>query len=288
MHSDSLRYPIGIVVALVLAGACSSGTSPSTIPQPSPSATLSPAPAPTPTAASCPLGYGTGHFTCQGDPAPGLVGSVDGAIDKLVQDKPGLFDLQNPSGDHGFLVRDADAFYAGVMGNLAANGLCSQLDFPKETLSVKSDNTYSEDYHLLTSQSRIRWGIKAYVVSCTPANFPLTPDQAVARVTVSFYGVQCANQDGPNAALNLVPMGCRGAATATPKDAIGHDVPYTNHSLDIQWFWRDGEGTVATGVQDTAQPFNFLVYGVHVGTFSVCATVSGKTGCLNGQVIPAQ
>ncbi len=65
-------------------------------------------------------------------------------------------------------------------------------------------------------------------------------------------------------------------------------IPYTNHSLDIQWSWRDGEGTVATGVQDTAQPFNYLVYGVNVGTFSVCATVSGIKGCLNGQVIPAQ
>src|SRR5258708_32047939 len=100
MHSDSLRYRIGIVVALVLAGACSSGTSPSNIPQPSPSATLSPAPAPTPTAASCPLGYGSGRFTCQGDPAPGLLCSVDAAIDKLVQDKPRLFDLQNPSRNH--------------------------------------------------------------------------------------------------------------------------------------------------------------------------------------------
>jgi hypothetical protein len=214
------------------------------------------------------------------------LGRVDAAIDKLVVDRPDLFDLNNPTGDHGYLVRDSDAFYAGVMGNLQARGMCSQLDFPKETLSVKEDNTYSEDYKLLTSQSRIRWGIKGYQVSCTPANFPLTADQAVAKIVVSFYGVQCANVDGPNAALNLVPVGCRGAATATPKDVLGHDVPYTNHGLDITWFFRDGEGTVAAGVQNLAQPFNYLIYGIQPGTFSVCATVSGKTGCLNGQVIP--
>jgi hypothetical protein len=284
MHSGSLRYPIAIVV--VLAGACSSGTSPSSVPHPSPSATLTPAPAPTPVAQNCPLGYGSGRFTCQGDPAPGLVDRVDAAIDKLVADRPDLFDLNNPTGDHGFLVRDADAFYAGVMGNLQARGMCTQLDFPKETLSVKEDNTYSEDYHLLTSQSRIRWGIKGYVVSCTPANFPLTAEQAVAKVVVSFYGVQCANVDGPNAALNIVPVGCRGAATATPKDALGHDVPYTNHGLDIKWFFRFGEGTSAAGTQDTAQPFNYLVYGIAVGDFSLCATVSGKMGCLNARVVP--
>jgi hypothetical protein len=211
---------------------------------------------------------------------------VDGAIDKLILDRPDLFNLSDPSGDHGFLVKDADAFYAGVMGNLQASGMCSQLDFPKEILSVKEDNTYSENYKLLTSQSRIRWGIKSYVVSCTPANFPLTADQAVAKVAVSFYGVQCANQDGPNAALNLVPVGCRGAATATPKDAIGNDVPYTNHGLEIKWFFRFGEGIAASGTQDTAQPFNYLVYGLSVGDFSLCATVSGKTGCLNGRVVP--
>ncbi len=282
----SLRYPITIVVALVLAVACSSGTSPTRLPNPSPSVTLTPAPVPTPAAASCPLGNGSGKFTCQGD-VPGLWDKLAAAIDQLVVDKPALFDLNNPTGDHGYLVRDQDAFYAGVTGNLLAMGMCSQLDFPKETLSVKADNTYSEDYHLLTSQSRIRWGLKSYVDTCTPANFPLTANQAVKKVVVSFYGIQCGNQDGPNAAFNLLPVGCRGSITATPKDAVGHDVPYTLHGLDITWFFREGKGTVATSwAPDSNQPFNVLVYGIAVGEFSLCATVQSKTGCLNAHVIP--
>jgi hypothetical protein len=286
MKSVFLRWPMAFALGLLVAVACSSGTSPTSVPSPSPSATLTPAPAPTPAASSCPLGYGSGRFTCQGD-VPGLLGQLQTAIDTLVADKPALFDLNNPSSDHGYLVRDQDAFYAGVIGKLQAMGMCGQTDYTKETLSIKADNTYSENYHVLTSQSRIRWGAKSYVNSCTPANFPLTPDQAVARVNVSFYGIQCPiGEEPPNAALKQVPAGCRGSATATPKYADGSDVPWNLHGM-VNWYFQFGEGTTATyWVPDPSQPFNVIVYGIAVGEFSLCATVQNKTGCMNGQVTP--
>ncbi len=285
MKAIFLRRPIGLAVGLLVAVACSSGTSPSSVPTPTPSTTLAPAPGPTPAASSCPLGYGSGKFTCQGD-IPGLLDRLETAIDTLVTARPDVFDLNNPTSDHGYLVRDQDAFYAGVIGNLETMGMCGQTDYTKETLSIKGDNTYSENYHVLTSQSRIRWGAKSYVNTCTPANFPLTPSQAVARVVVSFYGVQCPDGDGPNAALKQVPAGCRGSATATPKDAVGTDVPWTQHG-GVTWFFQAGEGTVATfWIPDPSQPFNVIVYGIAVGEFSLCATVESKTGCMTGTVTP--
>jgi hypothetical protein len=273
-------------LGLLVAVACSSGTNPTSVPSSTPSTTLAPAPAPTPAATSCPLGYGSGHFTCQGD-IPGLLGQLETAIDTLAASRPDLFDLNNPPSDHGYLVRDPSAFYAALIGTLQTMGMCGQTDYTQETLSIKGDNTYSENYKILTSQSRIRWGAKSYVNTCTPASFPLTPDQEVARVVVSFYGVQCpVGEDPPDAALKQVPAGCRGAATATPKDAIGNDVPWTLHG-GVTWFFQAGEGTVATyWIPDPNQPFNVLIYGINPGEFSLCATVNTKKGCLNATVTP--
>jgi hypothetical protein len=279
------RRPTAVAVACLIAVACGSGTSPTTVPSTTPTTTLAPAPAPTPAAQSCPLGYGSGKFTCQGD-VPGLLPSLKAAIDQVVQAKPDLFDLNNPVGEHGYLVRDPSTFYSLLIGNLVNMGMCAQLDFAGETLSIKGDNTYSEDYHVLTSQSRIYvWQPKSYQKTCTPANFPLTADQAVARVVVSSYGVQCPGGDGPPAAENVVPVTCRASITATPKDAVGNDVPLTIHG-GVSWFVRDGEGTVGTyWIPDPNQPFNAIVYGIQPGSFSICATVNNKTGCWNAQVV---
>jgi hypothetical protein len=284
MESILQRRLLPLALGLLVAVGCSSGTNPTSVPSSTPSTTLAPAPAPTPAASSCPLGYGNGHFTCQGD-IPGLLGQLETAVDALVASRPDIFDLNNPPADHGYLVRDQDAFYNGVINNLQTMGMCGQTNYSKDTLSIKGDNTYSEDYHILTSQSRIRWGAKSYVTTCTPANFPLTPKQAVARVNVSMYGVQCPlGEDPPNAALKQIPAGCRGATTATPKDAVGNDVPWDVHG-DVSWFVQFGDGTAITWwIPEPSQPFNIIVYGINPGDFSICATVQSKTGCMNGTI----
>jgi hypothetical protein len=288
MKTTLLPRPIGLALGLLIAVACSSGTNPTAVPSTSPSTsptTLAPAPGSTPAATSCPLGYGTGKFSCQGD-IPGLLPQLQNAIDKLTVSRPDLFDLNNPPSDHGYLVRDQSGFYTALIGTLQTMGMCGQTDYVQEILSIKADNTYSENYKVLTSQSRIRWDAKSYVNTCTPANFPLAQGQAVARVVVSLYGVQCPDGDGPNAALKQVPAGCRGSATATPKDAVGDDVPWTQHG-GVTWYLQAGDGNVVTyWTPDASQPFNVLVYGIAVGEFSLCATVDGKTGCMNGTVTP--
>jgi hypothetical protein len=277
-----------LVLVLLVAAACGGSSSPSTPPS-TPATTVNPGPTPTPppAAGGCSLGYGSGHFTCQGD-NPGLLPQVDTAINKLVEQKPQLFDTNNPSGTGGFLVYDVDAFYTGVIANLAAAGLCGQIDAAKETLSVKENNAYAEKYDILTSQNRIRRGEKTYLITCTPANFPLTAEEAVISVAVTFFRItNCPpGTTIPFLAAKQLPLGCVGTITATPRDAIGNKLPINLHGSDITWYVRAGEGTVISVSPDEDVEFNKKLSGRDVGEFSICAVVQDKTGCLNGSVIP--
>lgn len=276
-----------LALALLLAVACGGGSSPSTPPS-TPATTVNPGPTPTPppAASGCALGYGSGRFTCQGD-SPGLLPQLDIAIDKLVEQQPQLFDTTSPAGTGGFLIYNLDAFYAGVIANLQAQGLCGQVDAAKERLSIKENNTYSENYDIVSSQNRIRRGEKTYLITCTPANFPLSPEDAVASVAVSFFRMNCpAGVTAPALAFNQLPVGCVGTITATPRDAIGNKLPLDLHGSDITWYVRAGEETVISVSPDPDVPFNQKLSGRDVGEFSICAIVQDKTGCLNGRVIP--
>jgi hypothetical protein len=278
-----IRRP-AVVFTLLLSVACGGGSKSPSSPVPTPVPTTTPNPAPTPVA-GCPLGLGSGRFTCQGD-TPGLLPRVDAAINKLVQDRPSLFNTNNPPSAGGYLVYDSDAFYNGVIDNLVADGLCAQRDYlDRDKLSVKEDNSYNEVYDILTTQNRIRRGPVTYQKTCTPANFPLTADQAVASVSVSFFRyTECANLTPPH---NSIAMGCRGTITATPRDAQGNKLPMDLHSHDITWFVRYGEGTtIVTSPAPDGVSFNLVIITRDVGEFSVCATVGSMTGCLNGHVIP--
>ena len=276
-----------LLFVLLVAAACGGGSSPSTPPT-TPATTVNPGPTPTPppVAAGCPLGYGSGHFTCQGD-SPGLLPQVGAAIDKLVQQQPQLFDTNNPTGTGGFLIYNIDTFYAGVIANLQAQGLCGQVDDAKEKLSVKENNTYSEKYDIVTSQNRIRRGEKTYIITCTPANFPLTAETAVVSVTVTFFRItNCPpGTTIPFLAARQLPLGCVGTITATPRDAIGNKLPIELHGPDITWYVRAGDGTVISVSPDADVAFNQKLTGKDIGEFSICAVVQGKTGCLNGTVV---
>src|SRR5262245_22079220 len=275
-----IRRPAAVASTLVLAVACGGGGSQSPVgPVPTPSATASPNPAPTPVQGSCRLGMGSGRFTCQGD-TPGLLPRLDAAIDKLVRDQPSLFDTTNPPAVGGYFIHDVDAFYDGVVDNLTADGMCAQRDYAdKDHLLVKENNDYSEVYDIVTTQNRIRRGPVTFLQTCTPANFPLTADQAVATVSVSFYRyTECANLTPPH---NSIAVGCRGSITATPRDVLGNKLPPELHATDVQWFIRYGEGTtINSSPSPEGVPFNWVLVAREVGEFSVCATVGGnRTGC---------
>ncbi len=281
------RRPAAVALTLVLAVGCGGGGASSpTTPQPTPIATATPNPAPTPVQAkSCPLGLGSGRYSCQGD-VPGLLPQVEAAIDKLVQDRPQLFNTENPPSAGGYFIHDVDAFYDGVIENLVAQGLCAQRSVEdKDHLVVKDDNSYDETYDIVTTQHNIRRGPKTYLMSCTPAHFPLTADQAVASVSVSFFRyTECDNTTPPH---NSIAVGCRGTITATPRDALGNKLPVDLHGAFEGWFIRSGEGTtIVSSPSPDGVPFNLVLVAREVGEFSVCATVSDHIGCMNGFVIP--
>jgi len=285
-----IRRPVltGLVLSAVACGGSSTPTTGSTPPITTPPIA---APTPTPVAAQgCSLGLGSARYTCQGDLA-GLQPRVEAAINRLVQDQPQLFNLtDDPGGDHRYRILNLDAYYDGVVANLQSDHLCAQRDYlDKDRIAVKEDNSYNESYNVVGKQSRILRGPEMYSVTCTPANFPLSADaSAVARVSVSFFRyTDCPVGTHLPPPHESLPVGCRGTITATPKDSLGNKLPPELHGTDVTWFVQAGEGTVISpGPSPDGVPFNLVLRGVDAGEFSVCATVAGVTGCLNGKVIP--
>ncbi len=142
------------------------------------SGTTSPVPvAPTPVPSGCPLGAGTRGAAC-GRADSRLLPQVESAIDLLVQQRPGLFDLTQDEvpGWHHYKVLQPEAYLDGVVANLRAAGLCAQRDpddGDHELIQAKSTNDYSEEFDILVSTGFIRRGAGAYRETCTPSSFPV-------------------------------------------------------------------------------------------------------------------
>jgi hypothetical protein len=126
--------------------------------------------------------------------------------------------------------------------------------------------------------------------SPVPTPFPeVTPDPTgpanIAYIRVAFYGISCQNGKGkPKNGEKLLPTGCTGYVTATPKQGNGVDVKPKDHGPNIYWMLRAGDDMVRV-IDDPDQPFNKLLLGVEPGGFALCAVVRGVEGCLNGNVI---
>lgn len=131
-----------------------------------PVAATPPPPDPFPGASSCGrIGLGTDRYTCR-EEAASFSAEVNAAIDELVAEKPGLF--QNT--ELGLQVKSSGQFYVGVIEKLDRKGLCAAFD--GEEVGVKADNTFNDQYHLLTSRFIVRRGGSSYQTTCYPAAFP--------------------------------------------------------------------------------------------------------------------
>lgn len=120
----------------------------------------------------------------------------------------------------------------------------------------------------------------------TPAPNPLPPS-IIDHIRVGFFGINCGGgRPVPRNNEKILPRGCRGYVTATPKKANGDDVPAHIHGPDIEWFVLYGDDMI--DVQESTFPsdFNRDVVGVANGAFGLCATVREVTGCLIGTVVP--
>ena len=282
---------IGITgAALLFSSGCGGGGKSPAAPAPVATPTTAPTPTPPPpipgyTAACAAVGYGTRDVTCEGGDSA-FFADVEDAVDRLIATKPEIFNFKVPGADGGLRVVDRDAYYQGVADILGTKGLCAAPSFGPVTLLVKRTNEWSEAFVILSPRDTVRRGQSVFAARCSPAEFPLRPEEAIAYVRVAFFGIQCPpGIVAPPQQLGRLPVVCTGYVTATPKDRSGLNVPSFIHGPDITWELQSGEGTVAP--RPVEVPFNYVLAARRVGNFKFCATVQGVTGCLDGRVIQA-
>jgi hypothetical protein len=293
-----VRNPKNVLAASALVGcaivAASCGTeSPSSSPT-APPVSVEPTPTPPPSTpdveaetSSCPLGAGTVNTSCSSRKGSLHLADVQAAIDRQVRVRPELFDLEDESGSGQYRVLDREAYLEAVVNELRVAGFCAQRAYDRETIQVKGSNDLSEDFDVITSSGYVRRN--AYLTTCRPAAFPVEPADLIARVRVAFWGFECnPGVEVPSNLARVLPRGCDGSVTATPKDKDGIDVPMAVHGPDIEWELRRGDEVVNV-VPDKRfpNPFNLVLRPKGpLGAFHLCATVQGVEGCLAGTVIP--
>jgi hypothetical protein len=256
----------------------------SATPSASPSVAPSTAPSSGPVIEACGVGPGTLDSQCVRGISQ-LDGNVESAIDQLAKDRPAIFDLGDQAGPGGYLVKDASAFYDGIVTNLAKQGLCANFDYNE--IQVKRTNDFSEQYDILTSNNHVRRAPGSYRSTCTPAIFPVDPSQFISYVRVAFFGFKCpAGITPPGNGAGTVPVGCEGFVTATAKKADGKDVDSRLVGNDIIWFLHEGQEQV-TPASWPGEPFNQYVDAKAPGKFMLCAIIRNVQGCLNGTVTAA-
>jgi hypothetical protein len=239
-------------------------------------------PFPTPISA-CPIGKGTLDSSCSRNSGI-FLRDVEAAIDLLATQRPEIFDLKDQISAGAYRVLDTDAYYEGVVRNLQAAGFCANYDLSE--IQVKNNNDFSEQYDILVSTMHVRRGAGSYRNTCAPAIFPLEASDYIDSVRVAFFGITCKNgKTEPRNGVRELPVGCEGSVTATPKTKDNQDVDPRIHGPEIAWTIRDGAERIH--VDDfPGVAFNKSVTGLEEGEFSICATVKGVEGCLNGRVTP--
>jgi hypothetical protein len=119
----------------------------------------------------------------------------------------------------------------------------------------------------------------------TPAATPAPNAGSIDSIRVGFFGFKCDDgQIVPHNGWGQLPKGCTGYLTATPKKKDNTDVPQKEHGSVISWRLRAGDGIVQVLPPTFPNDFNKDLLGVKQGEFSLCATVKGVEGCLNGTV----
>jgi hypothetical protein len=281
----------GLAAAVVLLSSCGGGSAPTVAPDvpvaadPGPSGGGEGA-----SASSCPIGKGDPAATC-GKGSPQLTAAVEAAIDRLVRERPELFDKQEEAGEGTgqYRVLDGETYLDGVIANLRAAGLCAERTLDLERVLVKSTNDFSEEWDVLTASRFIRRGSYSYRQTCEPAVFPVAPADLVAFVRTAFFSFECnPGVVAPPPVEGQLPLGCDGFVTASPKLKNADNVPARIHGPEIEWELRSGADVVRVDPDPRfGNPFNKMLRTTGtVGSFTLCATVLGKTGCLYGSTIP--
>ena len=153
--------PVPVVVVVVAV--------PTPTPAPAPKPTPATTPAP-PAAQGCPLPPGTGSGNNCPRQQPSYLREVESAIDQLVRDEPGLFDLRRARGCREcYLVKDPTRYVNRMAELMPQRGLCGFYD--GEELGAKGTNAFNDQYDILTADMFIRRQGGSYRSTCYPAWF---------------------------------------------------------------------------------------------------------------------
>ena len=275
--------------AVLLAAACSSSPSgPVAVSSPSPpAAPSSPVPSPSapapPGAAACRYGLGTLDTSCArrtGQFEP----EVNAAIDRLALRHPEYFDTSVNQGTGEWRVLRSRDYLDGVVAELERVRFCAETDQVSD-VALKNGSEFSETYDVLLPTGNVRRGNRAYQETCSPPSFPVVASEAIAYVRVAFYSITC--EEGitpPRNGENVLPLGCRGFVTATPKQRNNEDVPHHIIGNDIAWRLEQS-GEVVIVHDDASNGFNKMLVGQNPGGYSLCATSHGVEGCQHAEVV---
>jgi hypothetical protein len=167
---SNIRVVGGLSLALsVSALAACGGSSPA---QPAPVPTATPAPQPTPTPQplsvipSCRVPASNAGETAACDKRTSRLGdAVNAALERVLSERPDLFDFNDVNG--GPKILKYDAYMTAVVAAIGETGLCGRID-PEGEIGIKQDNTHSEQWILWSSSSYVR---RKYVLACSPATF---------------------------------------------------------------------------------------------------------------------
>jgi hypothetical protein len=276
-------------VAVLLGAACSSSPSDPVVSSSSSPATAAPSPAPSapasapPATAACRYGLGTLDTTCtrrNGEFEP----EVNAAIDRLAGRHPEYFDTSVNPGTGEWRVLRARDYLDGVVAELERVRFCAETD-EVAAVALKNGGQFSETYDILLPTGHVRRGNRAYQETCSPPSFPVVPSEAIAYVRVAFYSITC--EEGitvPRNGENVLPLGCRGFVTATPKQRNNEDVPHHIIGRDVAWRLEQA-GEVVIVHDDASNPFNKMLVGQNPGRYSLCATSHGIEGCQHAEVV---
>jgi hypothetical protein len=162
---------LSAAVLISFLGACGGDDNPGTPvpPTTTPSAAPTAAPPPSPTLpgqASCTrIGLGTVNVDCPRS-GPTFQAQMEQAIDRVIAEQPEIFE-PHPLGRR---VLSPGRLFVGVIEHLDRMGLCA--DFDGEEIQVKDNNSFNDQYHIITSNFLLRRGESMYRATCFPASFP--------------------------------------------------------------------------------------------------------------------
>jgi hypothetical protein len=164
--AEATPAPAPLAIPVILA---KPAPTPAPTPKPTPQPTATPTPDPPPSSGSCSVPpSNASNPSCSRQDAA-FLGRVNKAVNLLIQQQPGIFDLKNKTCEDCYYVKDVSKYATGVIRNLNAAGMCAQYD--GEELAVKQSNSNSEQFDILLASGHIRRGPGVYRLTCRPSWF---------------------------------------------------------------------------------------------------------------------